>query len=198
MTTEKSQNDKWKMNRKDNLMHSSRTKFTALLVLLIAAGLAKASTPVTNHDEPDLPPACSSLEVETGSRLAYRSFAVGVQRYRWDGTAWVFVEPVATLYADDQYHQKIGMHYGGPTWQSNGGGKVVAAKIKECKPDPTSIAWLLLQATSNQGPGLFGVVSFIQRVNTKGGLPPIAPGATIGALADVPYTTEYYFYRPRN
>ena len=165
-----------------------------LLVLLTTTGITQAFTHVT---KPDLPPACYNLEVEQGHRLAFRSFAIGVQRYRWDGTAWVFVEPVATLFADDQYHDKIGIHYAGPTWHANSGGKVVAAKIKECKPDPASIPWLLLKANSNQGPGLFGVVSFIQRVNSKGGLPPTAPGATIGTLADVPYTTEYYFYRPR-
>jgi len=186
-------NDKWKM--KENQMHSLRTKLRALLLLLTVTGVTQAFTP---DREPDLPSGCESLEVEIGHRLAYRSFAIGVQRYRWDGMAWVFVEPVATLYADDQYHDKVGSHYGGPTWQANGGGKVVATKIKECKPDPTSIPWLLLKATSNQGPGLFGAVSFIQRVNTKGGLAPIAPGPTIGALADVPYTTEYYFYRPRD
>ena len=177
-------------------MRNIRTKsMIALLVFFTITGVTKAFPP---DREPDLPSGCESLEVEPGHQLAYRSYAIGVQRYRWDGTAWVFVEPVATLYADDQYHQKVGTHYAGPTWHANSGGKVVAAKLKECKPDSTSIAWLLLKATSNQGPGLFGTVSFIQRVNTKGGLAPTAPGATIGTLADVPYTTEYYFYRPRN
>ena len=180
-------------------MRSLRTTLTTLLVLLTITGVTQAFTPLTNYDrEPDLPAGCESLEVEPGHRLAYRSFAIGVQRYRWDGLAWVFVEPVATLYADDQYHGKVGIHFGGPTWQGNSGGKVVAAKTKECKPDPASIAWLQLKATSNQGPGLFGSVSFIQRVNTNGGVAPTAPGTTIGQLADVPYTTEYYFYRPSN
>jgi len=192
-------NDKWKMIKKENHMNSLRSKFAALLVLLTVTGVTQAFSPLTNYDrEPDLPSGCESLEVDHDHRLAYRSFAIGGQRYRWDGTAWGFVEPVATLFADDQYHDKVGIHYGGPTWQANSGGKVVAAKIKECKPDPASIPWLLLKATSNQGPGLFGAVSFIQRVNTKGGLAPTAPGATIGMLADVPYTTEYYFYRPRD
>src|SRR5215203_6176323 len=157
-----------------------------LLVLLSITALTQAFTPPPNDDrEPDLPSGCECLEVDPVHQLAYRSFAMGVQRYRWDGKAWVFVEPVATLYADDQYHGKVGIHYAGPTWQENSGGKVVAAKMKECKPDPTAIAWLKLQATSNEDPGLFGAVSFIQRVNTKGGLPPTVPGATIGTLADI-------------
>jgi hypothetical protein len=55
---------------------------------------------------------------------------------------------------------------------------------------------LLLQATSADG--VLSPVTYIQRVNTKGGLTPTAAGATIGALADVPYTADYYFYRATN
>jgi hypothetical protein len=201
-------------------MRSLRTKrFIALLAVLSITALSQAFTRETNaqvrstlttlmpndqivvpiyEKEPELPsPICDSIVVESGQRLAYKAFAVGVQRYRWDGTAWVFVEPVATLYQDAEYHEKVGVHYAGPTWLGNSGGKVVATKIKQCTPDSTAIPWLLLQATSNEGPGVFGAVTFIQRINTKGGLTPTAPGSAIGTLADVPYTAEYYFYRPR-
>ena len=181
-------------------MCSLRTKLIALLLLLTITGATQAFTPVPDNErDPELPlPLCGSLQVEAGHRMAYRAFAVGVQRYRWDGTAWVFVEPVATLYRDSDYHDKIGVHYAGPTWRANSDGKVVATRTQQCTPDATAIPWLQLKATSNQGPGLFGSVSFILRVNTKGGLIPTAPGSTIGALADVPYTAEYYFYRPRD
>ncbi|HEY6804348.1 MAG TPA: DUF3455 domain-containing protein [Pyrinomonadaceae bacterium] len=196
-------------------MRSLRTKLIALLLMLSATTLTQSFTAITkaqeksvsttvvsnelpNHDKlPNLPsPACDSIEVQSGARFAYRAYATGVQRYRWDGSTWVFVEPVATLFKDAEYHEKVAVHYAGPTWEANSGGKVVATKIKQCTPDATSIPWLLLQSTSNDGPGLFGVVSYIQRVNTRGGLAPTAPGSQIGTLADVPYTAEYYFYRP--
>jgi len=184
-------------------MRSLRTRpFVALLVLLSIVFFTLRRPPralaFDHYDTPDLPPICGTIQVEPGHRLAYRAFAVGVQRYRWDGSAWVFVEPVATLYKDAEYTDKDGVHYAGPTWLANSGGKVVATKVNQCIPDTTAIPWLLLKATSNQGPGLFGAVSFIQRVNTKGGLVPTAPGASIGTLADVPYTAEYYFYRPQD
>ena len=148
---------------------------------------------------PNLPsPLCDSLEAPPGNRLAFYVYAVGVQIYRWNGTGWTFVEPVATLYADPNYHVKVGVHYGGPTWEANNGGKVVAARVASCSPDPTAIPWLLLQATSTEGPGVLNSVSYIQRVNTKGGLAPTAPGSTTGVVAEVPYTTEYYFYRAKN
>jgi uncharacterized protein (TIGR03118 family) len=38
-------------------------------------------------------------------------------------------------------------------------------------------------------------VSYVQRVNTAGGLAPSAPGAFVGEERQVPYTAEYFFYR---
>ena len=64
--------------------------------------------------------------------------------------------------------------------------------------DPTAIPWLLLQTVSTDGNDILSSVTYIQRVNTKGGLTPTAPGSTTGAVADVPYTAEYYFFRAKN
>ncbi len=144
-----------------------------------------------------LPAVCNNVEVPEGHKVDSRIYAVGVQRYRWNGDAWVFVEPVATLYADAKYHEKVGIHYAGPTWQFNNGGKVVAARLEGCSPNPTAIPWLLLEITTTNGPGIFTSLTYIQRVNTVGGLAPTASGTSIGAIADVPYTAEYYFYQAK-
>ncbi len=175
----------------------------ALAILIAIAGLAPVSIPPAqagdNNREPDLPsPLCDTLQVPQGNRLALRLYALGVQIYRWNGASWVFVEPQATLFSDADYHNKVGIHYAGPTWEHNNGGKVVATRLEGCTPDPTAIPWLLLQTVTNDGPGVFGSVTYIQRVNTVGGLAPTAPGRSTGAVAEVPYTTEYYFYRARN
>ena len=63
--------------------------------------------------------------------------------------------------------------------------------------DPTAIPWLLLRATSSEGPGLFHRVTFIQRVHTSGGLAPAtgADEAHLGQRVEVPYTAVYYFFR---
>jgi Protein of unknown function (DUF3455) len=179
------------------------TRVLALVLLFSVAALAPASMPTARaHDhnpEPDLPsPLCDTLEVPAGNRLISRAYAVGAQIYRWNGTTWVFVEPVATLFSDPNYHAKIGTHYLGPTWESNSGSKVVATRLFGCTPDATAIPWLLLQTVSTDGPGIFSSVTYIQRVNTKGGLVPTAPGTSVGAIAEVPYSAEYYFYRARN
>ena len=38
-------------------------------------------------------------------------------------------------------------------------------------------------------------MTYIQRVNTVGGLAPAEPGDFVGQEVEVPYTAEYYFYR---
>ncbi len=185
-------------------MRYMKKKFAiAFVVLLTVAGFAPASIPAArvgdNNRAPDLPsPLCDSLQVQPGNKVAFRVYAVGVQIYRWNGASWGFVEPVAMLYADANYHVKIGIHYAGPTWESNSGGKVVASRLEGCSPDPAAIPWLLLQTVSTDGPGILSSVTYIQRVNTKGGLAPTAPGSSIGAVTEVPYTAEYYFYSNRN
>jgi hypothetical protein len=99
------------------------------------------------------------------------------------------------LCASANYRGKVGIHYRGPTWESNSGSKVVAARLFGCSPDPTAIPWLLLEAVSTTGPGIFSSVTYVQRVNTTGGLAPAYPGLLIGQVVEVPYTAEYYFYR---
>src|SRR5918998_1316981 len=76
--------------------------------------------------EPDLPADCSTIQVDAGNKVSFRAYAIGVQIYRWNGAAWVFVAPEANLYADANYRGKVGTHYGGPTWESNSGSNVVA------------------------------------------------------------------------
>jgi hypothetical protein len=146
---------------------------------------------------PDLPAACRNIEAPAGHKVSFRVDAVGVQVYRWNGSAWDFVAPVANLYASENYRGEVGFHYAGPTWESNGGSKVVARRVAGCSPDSNAIAWLLLQTTATDGAGIFGDVTYVQRVNTVGGLAPTTPGEFVGREARVPYTTEYYFYRAR-
>ncbi|HEX8746469.1 MAG TPA: DUF3455 domain-containing protein [Pyrinomonadaceae bacterium] len=186
-------------------MHSIKVRRVIALVLLLAVvGLALPSVPAArakeeNKNSPELPtPLCDDVQVLAGNKMAFHVYAVGVQKYRWNGTSWTFVEPVATLYSDAGFHGKVGVHYAGPTWESNSGSKIVAKRVGSCSPDPTAIAWLKLETVTADGPGIFGSVTYVQRVNTVGGLAPIAPGSSIGVVVEVPYTAEYYFYRAEN
>jgi hypothetical protein len=190
---------------KTNHSHSFRC-ISVRMMLAALAVLALASISVARASEdnraPDLPsPLCDRVQVQPGNKVAFHVYALGVQIYRWNGATWDFVGPSARLFADAEYHGEVGIHYAsptGPAWESNSGGKVIASRLESCVPDPTAIAWLLLQRVSTQGPGIFDPVTYIQRVNTAGGLPPTAPGPFIGAEEEVPYTAEYYFYRAQN
>jgi hypothetical protein len=182
------------------MRYMNTKRVIGLVVLLTVVRLALGSVPAARAGDdnrpPDLPsPLCSDLQVPSGNIVAFHVYARGTQIYRWNGTSWVFVAPSAMLFADANYHGQVGIHYAGPTWESNSGSKVVAARLVGCSPDPTAIPWLKLQTVSTNGPGIFSPVTYIQRVNTTGGLAPTAPGLSIDEAVEVPYTAEYYFYR---
>lgn len=173
----------------------SGLKFALCLTALAlgsAAGLAQ------DNREPDLTPNCGNLDVGDTNKVAMVAFAVGVQIYRWNGSAWVFVAPEAVLYANEDYDGAVAIHYVGPTWESNSGSKVVGARVAGCTPDPSSIPWLKLSAVTADGPGIFGRVTYIQRVNTVGGIAPTTPGTAVGQQARVPYKAQYVFYRAQD
>jgi hypothetical protein len=163
---------------------------TTLLGLVLFTSAAFAS----GISQPDLPSECSELEVAGFHGMIFHTYAIGVQIYRWNGSSWELVAPDATLYAESGYHGKVAKHYAGPTWESNSGSKVIGRKLKECSPDSSAIPWLLLESVSSDGPGIFGKVSYVQRLNTAGGLKPSGPGAEVGETRRIPYSAEYFFY----
>jgi hypothetical protein len=140
---------------------------------------------------------CDSLQAPAGTELAAHYYASGVQIYRWSDSTWTLVGPDAVLFADAGRASKVGTHYAGPTWESADGGKVVGATARRCVPDSGAIPWLSLRAVSSAESGIFRRVTFIQRLHTVGGLAPSAPGRSAGDEARVPYTAEYFFYRPK-
>jgi len=171
------------------------------VVLLTIVGLAFPTVSVTNAAEnnngPELPAQCSSIQAPEGNQLAFHVYARGVQVYKWNGASWDFVAPVASLFAENNFFGEVGTHYMGPKWESKSGSKVEARRVlgTGCTPDPTAIAWLLLSKYETSGAGIFASTTYIQRVNTTGGITPVVPGTTINQVMEVPYTAEYYFYR---
>jgi hypothetical protein len=146
------------------------------------------------------PVPTTALEPPSGNALAFHLDATGVQIYACKavstGYDWVFQGPEANLYGEAGELQ--GTHFAGPTWKSIDGSAVVAAKIGEDTPDATAIPWLLLEARSNTGSGRMARVSYIQRLETVGGLRPTSgcDAEHAGAVARVPYEAVYYFYKP--
>jgi|GEM_PF-1332568 uncharacterized protein (TIGR03118 family) len=168
------------------------------VVLLLFAAAPWTAQAGTNARVPDLPVGCERIAAPEGSKLVFHVFAVGVQIYRWDGTNWTFVAPEAILYADAGHHAVVGTHFGtptGPAWETTSGSKVIEQRVDGCTPDPTAIQWLLLRTLTKEGNGVLSSVSHVQRLNTVAGVAPSEAGAFIGEVRQVPYTSEYLFYR---
>ena len=175
------------------VIRRNATRLGALALLLVAVGAPAGADPGNDNRAPDLSDF-PKLRVDAGNKVAFHTYALGVQVYRWNGTAWAFVGPEALLFAGED-GGIVGTHYAGPTWESKSGSYVVGAVVERETPDPDAIPWLKLRAVESDGPGVFDGVTFIQRVNTVGGKAPAGPGAFTGEVVRVPYAAEYYFYR---
>jgi len=107
---------------------------------------------------------------------------------------WAFVGPVATLYSGDK--KAVGKYYAGPTWEANDGSKVTGKQLAVAPATPGNIPLQLVKAEPAVGAGAMTGVSYIQRLNTKGGVAPaMACDATSkGRRQQVAYEADYVFY----
>lgn len=189
-------------------------------VLALALPVAASAQHGGRIDVPEVP---LNLTVDDGNVPYLQTRAYGTQNYVClpgaTGVAWKLFGPQATLYPPSAPHQ-IAMHFLSPnpeeqnlprpTWQHAIDGSAVWAKLIQPSTDPNYVApgaipWLKLQIVGRaEGPiggALLTKTTFIQRVNTEGGVAP-ATGCTssaqLGAIALVPYATDYIFYRAGN
>ena len=144
---------------------------------------------------PDVPTA---VQVPAGNKLFLVGHAFGVQIYQCNGTAWTFVAPRANLF--DRRGRFIISHFAGPTWQHRDGSTVVGQVVNPAPVDG-AIPLLLLSAkptAAGNFPNTLLETTYIQRLNTRGGLAPAAAtcnATTAGNQAEVPYTADYFFWR---
>jgi hypothetical protein len=142
----------------------------------------------------------AAIRVPPGASLLARFHAVGAQVYTCGASAngapaWTLKAPAAKLL--DATDSQVGTHGEGPSWTSNDGSSVWGRKIAQADaPQVDAIPWLLLQATTHRGNGVFSQVEYIQRVNTIQGR---APGSgcdagNVGAEVSADYSADYYFY----
>ena len=160
------------------------------LALTASSGAAQVSTPLTELAPP------------SDSAYVFQALAEGVQIYDCRARAdapttfeWAFRAPEAVLL--NERGERIGHHYAGPTWEGNDGSKVVGqVRTQVDAPGGGAIPWLLLQARTNEGSGIFGAVTFIQRIDTVGGRAPSTPctAAENGQERRVEYTATYSYY----
>jgi Protein of unknown function (DUF3455) len=173
--------------------HAPGIVFSVTAVLALGASAAYARP---NHKEDPVPQAVS---VPEGNKLKLSLVGSGIQRYECAAVngsySWKFIAPEAQLF--DRRERPAGQHGAGPFWQALDGSQVTAVKRAEASVSETSIPWLLLEATGHAGSGVLDDITYIQRVDTEGGLAPDATcsEANGGEHVDVPYRALYRFYK---
>ena len=107
---------------------------------------------------------------------------------------WAFVGPVATLYSGDK--KAVGKYYAGPTWEANDGSKVTGKQLAVAPAAPGNIPLQLVKTDPAMGAGAMTGVSYIQRLNTKGGVAPAmaCDAMSKGKRQQVAYQADYVFY----
>ena len=186
-------------------------------VLMLGLGWSSASA-----QPPSVVDVPHNLRVPGGNEAFLTGYALGTQNYVCLGTsagvAWKFLGPQATLFltSDGYQSQQITTHYlsvnpaeslARPTWQHSLDTSRFWGRVKESSKNPDYVApgaidWLLLERAGAQfgptGGSILTQTTFIQRVNTSGGVAPTTGCSDIshvGTLALVPYSTDYVFYR---
>ena len=140
-------------------------------------------------------PVSAKLRPPAGNVPIGTFSAKGVQIYECTGGTWESVEPVATLFGPGD--RPVAVHFRGPSWQSIRDGSLVEGKAIANVEVKGTIPLLLLEATKNRGDGLFGRVTYIQRLATSGGAAPTR-ACKDGEIKSVPYRAQYRFFAAKN
>ena len=160
-----------------------------------------------------------NLQVPAGNTAFFIGHAYGTQDYIClqgsGGFEWTFFGPQATLFGADGQQAITHFLSGNPdendtpraTWQHSQDSSAIWAVAAASSTDsqfvaPNAIPWLLLRVVgADDGTTVGGVLTgttFVQRVNTRGGLVPATGcrhAADTGRKALVPYTADYVFYQ---
>jgi hypothetical protein len=170
-----------------------------VLACLMAAALAAAPAVGAQAGPATI---SNALAVPDGNVLLFKTFATGTQIYTCapqpddpETFVWTFKAPEAEL--QNELGQRVGSHDAGPTWEGNDGSRVVGEVVARVDaPEPGAIPWLLLKARTTAGRGAFSTITYIQRLDTVGGVAPTGgcDHSTADAVREIPYTAVYAFY----
>jgi Protein of unknown function (DUF3455) len=208
---------------KKTTRHIVTVACVAVFGLMVTTGVRAAEA---DHIAP--PSVPELLEVEDGNVVFRVGHGVGTQNYvcapsatSVTGFAFSLFTPQATLF--DDAGDQLTTHFFSPnndprvgppehgtiraTWEDSRDTSTVWGLVLQQSSDakfvrPDAIAWLLVQtsgvAAGPTGGDRLAKTTFIQRVNTVGGLAPAAGCSTfedLGRKAFVPYSADYFFYK---
>ncbi|HET9832118.1 MAG TPA: DUF3455 domain-containing protein [Vicinamibacterales bacterium] len=191
------------------------------LMVMTGVGAARA-------EDITVPSVPGNLNVDEGNEVFLVGHGVGTQNYvcttsatSVSGFAFSLFTPEATLFNGEG--KQLITHFFSPngdptvkppeagtirvTWEDSRDSSRVWAMLLEQSTNEQfvqkdAVAWLKLQTVGvdagTTGSGRLTKVTFIQRLNTAGGLAPKSGCSTfedLGRRAFVPYTADYFFYK---
>jgi hypothetical protein len=195
----------------------------AAIGLMVTAGARAA-----HAEDITVPSIPDNLNVDEGNEVFLVGHGVGTQNYvcttsttSVSGFAFSLFTPEATLFNGEG--KQLITHFFSPngdpsvkppeagtirvTWEDSRDSSRVWAMLLQQSTDERfvqkgAVAWLKLQTVGvDEGPtgsGRLTKVTFIQRLNTAGGLAPASGCSTfedLGRRAFVPYSADYFFYK---
>ncbi len=174
------------------------------LAMLAVFGLAGCATPggssMPMYSQTSMPDA---VKVPAGHRVVMETVGAGdityeckVKKDMADQFEWVFVGPDAAL--KDGSGKTVGKYYGPPaTWENMDGSKITGTQVAIAPVGAGNIPLQLVKVNPAMGMGAMQGVTYIQRVNTLGGVVPSAPCAvsSVGQKQNVKYQADYIFWR---
>lgn len=197
------------MNLRQNLRSMGPPRRLALLAAALLA--ACASVPAPAPPAGGAAPAggvvsapslgwTSKIKVPDGQVPALQLAARGVQVFRCEQRGkewgWWYRQPEAQLF--DAAGQPVGRHGADFSFEHVDGSRLLGTVLaSDSAPADGDLRWLLLAARSF-GTGALSGITHVQRVNTRGGVPPLLcePRQT-GQLLRVDFSADFVFYRPR-
>ena len=143
----------------------------------------------------------SRIKVPSDREPALQLSARGVQVFRCerrDGAlVWIFRQPDAELLNDRG--AVVGRHGANLSFEHVDGSRLTATiAAYDDAPKSTDLRWLLM-TTRSFGKGTFEGVTHVQRVNTRGGMPPDrCEGTQVNQVLRVDFSADFIFYRPKS
>ncbi len=196
-----------------------RAWFAAWAAAIVLAGCATAprETPAPapparpGEPAPAAPPTLPPLDtpslglfskIKTPDTVApvMRLQGRGVQVFRCEAReksfAWVYRLPEADLV--DGAGRVVAKHGANFSFENADGSRLLGTVVSfDDAPDGNNLRWILF-STKSFGDGIFSGITFVQRINTVGGMPP--PRCDAGQqsrLLRVDFSADFVFYKPR-
>jgi hypothetical protein len=177
----------------------------AINTFLSGCATVQESPQATGRSSPPVPAPklglFSSIKVPSDREPVMLLTGKGVQIFRCEkhdnDLLWVFRQPEAEL-IDPANGKVMGRHGASFSFEHVDGSRLIATVAAyDDAPQPTDLRWLLL-TTRSFNRGAFEGVTQVQRINTKGGIPP-ARCETVqsGKLLRVDFSADFVFYRPK-